>query len=138
MHSRVDTRTQRGQTDSRNFLHSEVYVSHALPVISQKYLNYFGQLFCSQHGSLFSHYINGNTVMCSHDKRLWNGPDMYQGYVQVKLFNQWETVCPANSPSQVKQLCNAFGFDAPKQFLFDLAFPLFFFVYKNELFLCFY
>ena len=92
--------------------HSEVYVSQALPVISQKYLNYYGQLFCSQHGSLFSHYINGNTVICSHEKRLWNGPDMYQGFVQVKLFNQWETVCPADSPSQVKMICNAFGFDA--------------------------
>ena len=88
---------------------SEITINRALSNLGEKYLNYFGQLLCGRHGEVFTS-ATANKLRCSHEKRFFGGPDEYQGFVQVKLFNQWQSVCPSTSPSEARHMCRALGF----------------------------
>ena len=99
-------------TESGYVMHldgSEITIDRAISDLGYNFLNYFGQLLCSRHGEIFTS-VSANTVRCFHEKRLSQGPDEYQGLVQVKLFNQWQSVCPTASPSEARHICSAFGY----------------------------
>ena len=89
--------------------HTTIDFDAALDDISHSIIDLYGTQFCGELNVTYLYYRQ-QRFYCGQEKRLSSdGPDEYQGYVEIGQHWRWSTVC-VDTADGAGFVCDAFGF----------------------------